>query len=346
MNNWDITHLSTFKLKSTANTVIDIKTVAELKTTVEKFKNSSKKFHVIGGGSNTLLSEVVKKPILRIQIDGISYQKSTGSTVGKIILAKAGAGVTWDVFVLDTICKGLTGLETLSAIPGTVGATPIQNVGAYGSEVSETIESIEVFEISTGKIKTISNRACRFSYRMSRFKDDWAGKYIVLSVTFALRKAWPITPVYPGVLEKIKVNQPGVASGTERITGYMIRNAVIEIRKSKLPDLHTFPNVGSFFHNPIVLTAKAAALKKDWPNLPVFDNNKTTKKLSAGWLIDQAGWKGKKLGKVSTHEHNALVLVNTGKAKLQDVLKLQKKIEEAVWKKFKVKLIREPRVLN
>ena len=261
MNNSDITHLSTFKLKSSANTVIDIKTVAELKSTVEKFKNSSKKFHVIGGGSNTLLSEVVKKPILRIQIDGISYQKGTGKA-SKIVFAKAGAGVTWDVFVLDTICKGLTGLETLSAIPGTVGATPIQNVGAYGSEVSETIDSVEVFEISSGKIKTISNKACKFSYRMSRFKEDWAGKYIVLSVTFTLKQDQPITPTYPGVLEKIKINQPGVASGTEKITGYMIRNAVVEIRKSKLPDLHVLPNVGSFFHNPIVPAPKAAALKK------------------------------------------------------------------------------------
>jgi len=297
---------------------------------------------VLGGGSNIIFSDgVVNVFAIKNEIKGFEIVDETEEYVE----IKVGAGEIWDKIVEKTVEMNLQGLEALSAIPGTVGATPVQNVGAYGVEVKDTILEVEVFDIRENTIKTISNRDCKFGYRDSIFKNEAKGKYIITAVTYRLRKNDTQTSSsspalgYPGVskyFEERKIENPSLKQ---------IREAIIYIRSEKLPNPKEIPNVGSFFKNPIVSNEVSEKIKKDFPNAKFFPVDENLTKIPAGWLIENAGLKGKSFGNVSVYNKNALVLVNNGNATKEDLVNARNEIIKIVDQKFGIILEQEPEIL-
>ena len=256
------------------------------------------------------------------------------------IWVKSGAGVVWHEFVLHCNEKNWAGIENLALIPGSVGAAPMQNIGAYGVEVKSVFHELEAVEIATGDIKVFSNAECEFGYRESIFKRKLKGQFIITSVTFKLHKKPDFQTSYGAIiseLERLKVTDLSISA---------ISNAVINIRKSKLPDPAKIGNAGSFFKNPIVPLAVVKAIRNEYPNCASYPVNDEFSKLAAGWLIDQAGWKGKRFGNYGVHDKQALVLVNYGGATGQEIYDLSKEIVEDIRLKFGVKLEREVNIIS
>jgi UDP-N-acetylmuramate dehydrogenase len=296
---------------------------------------------VLGGGSNLLFAGDPAGVVLALtghritQLDPIEGEHPDGTVV-----VRADAGVQWHDFVMRTVRQGLSGLENLALIPGTVGAAPIQNIGAYGVEVRETIHAVEVFEPATGEVHRFPAAACAFAYRDSRFKHH-PDRHIVTAVEFALQRRPALRLDYAGIREELA--DMGVTSPAPR----HVADAVIAIRRRKLPDPAVIGNAGSFFKNPMVPAVQAQALQDAHPALPVFRGNDTgTRKLSAGWLIDQCGWKGHRDGDAGVAATHALVLVNHGQATGLQLLDLARRIADSVHTRFGVALEPEPRVIG
>jgi UDP-N-acetylmuramate dehydrogenase len=328
------TYLSTFALTSIAKGILFISSKEELQFTVRKLVSENTPFAVLGGGSNSLLAPYIDKILLIIDIPGINYEPSNqGASV------TAGAGVSWDDFVEDTIRKGYSGLESLSAIPGKVGAAPIQNIGAYGMEASKSIICVDVYDIQKDIFTSFTKDECGFGYRTSNFKTKWSGKYIIVGVSFLVSNEKYCICNYPAVR--------AVFPDTGLCTPEILRKIIVEIRWSKLPKPEKLSNLGSFFHNPVVSQSKADILREQFPGIPLFSSEQMgMHKVSAGWLIDQCGWKGKRKGSIGVYDKNALVIVNYGGATLSDVLAFQRFIEESVQDKFGITLIREPSIIE
>lgn len=324
----------------------ELSSVCAIAQTDEKYKNLP--IFILGGGSNIVFRDGVLEVLaLKIEIKGFEIVPARphessgagGSEEQDYVDIKVGAGEIWDEIVSRTVGMGLSGLESLSLIPGTVGASPIQNIGAYGSEVKDTILEVEVYEIETGEIFNISNGGCKFSYRDSIFKGEARGKYIITGVTYRLSKYMPKLPDYPGIKSYFidnNINTPTLAQ---------IREAIISIRQSKLPNPKVIPNVGSFFKNPIVLKVVAHNIKEEYPDAKFFPVDDTHTKVPAGWLIENAGLKGTSFGKVSVYGQNALVLVNTLDATYEDIIKARDEIVRVVKDKFGIELEQEPEIV-
>lgn len=291
---------------------------------------------ILGGGSNIVFSDGVLNVIaLKIEIKGFEVMNNTNEYTD----IKVGAGEIWDEIVEKTVGMNLSGLESLSAIPGTVGASPVQNIGAYGAEAKDTIQEVGVFDIKNGTISTISNKDCKFGYRDSIFKNEAKGKYVITSVTYRLLKINPKIPDYPGVKKYFidnNINNP---------TLKQIREAIISIRREKLPNPKETPNVGSFFKNPIVLNEVAYKILEEFPNAKFFALKDDLTKIPAGWLIENAGLKGESFGNVSVNDKNALVLINTGNATSEDIIKARNEIVRIVKDKFGIVLEQEPEIV-
>ena len=330
-----LSKLSTFRIGGAAREVATVETEADLAELFAGMKEGDKWF-VLGGGSNVVFPDGECDAVfIRFAPKGMRIEETDAG-----ILVTAGAGVGWDEFVAYTVGQELSGIEALSAIPGTVGATPIQNVGAYGTEVSRTIASLRAFDVQTNHVVSFANAECAFAYRDSMFKHEGKGRYIITEVTFKLSKAAPIVPDYPGVADYFArrgIAAPGLAQ---------IREAITAIRASKLPDPKDIASVGSFFKNPIVKKETADALKAAHPKLAVFSVNETLSKVGAGSLIDCLGWKGKSFGPISIYENNALVLVNTGGATRSDLAHAVSQIVAAVHEKYDVMLEAEPELIG
>lgn len=313
-----------------------ISNVDDLMSACKIAEKDKKKIFILGGGSNVVFSEgVIDILALKIEIKGFEIVNETDNYTD----IKVGAGEIWDDVVAKTVNMNLSGFEALSAIPGTVGATPVQNVGAYGSEVKDTIIEVEVFNIKENKLEVLSNKDCKFGYRDSIFKNEARGKYIITSVFYRLSKSYPVIPDYPGVKRYFidnNINNPKLRD---------IREAIISIRNEKLPNPKEIPNVGSFFKNPIVANDIANEIKKEFKDAKFFpvDNNFT--KIPAGWLIENAGLKGKSFGSVSVYDKNALVLVNNKNATSQDIVNTRNEIIKIVKDKFGIILEQEPEII-
>lgn len=294
------------------------------------------KIFILGGGSNIVFSDgVIDVLALKIEIKGFNIINETN----EYIEIKVGAGEIWDKIVEKTVEMNLSGLEALSAIPGTVGATPVQNVGAYGAEIKDTLLEVEVFDTEDMKIKIMLNADCKFGYRDSIFKNEAKGRYIITSVTYRLSKGTPRLPDYPGVKKyyiENNVNNPTLKN---------IREAIIYIRSQKLPDTRVNPNVGSFFKNPIVSKEVANQINKKFPKAKFFPVDDKLTKIPAGWLIENAGLKGESFGNVSVYDKNALVLVNNGSATKEDLMKAKNEIIKIVSEKFGITLEQEPEII-
>ncbi|MGH8084840.1 MAG: UDP-N-acetylmuramate dehydrogenase [Lysobacter sp.] len=291
---------------------------------------------VLGGGSNLLFVDEPQQPLL--VLTGREVRKIADD--GNRAIVRADAGVQWHGFVLDTLARGFAGLENLALIPGTVGAAPIQNIGAYGVEVCEFIHAVEAFEPATGQTHRLGRADCRFTYRDSVFKQQ-PDRYIVTAVEFDLpRQHVPILD-YAGLGDEL------AATGIDRPTPRQVADAVIAIRRRKLPDPAVLGNAGSFFKNPIVPSTQADALLAQYPTLPAFGGGESgNRKLSAGWLIDACGWKGHRDGDAGVAPSHALVLVNHGNATGRQLFDLARRIAESVHARFEVSLEPEPRMIG
>ena len=321
-----------FAVGGTARFFARTKTRKELKEVCLWAQQENISVKVLGGGSNILMADgVIDALVVTVLFDDIEVRSSGTDNM----LVSFGGGVVWDDAVRWSVQKGLSGIEALSAIPGTVGGAPVQNIGAYGAEISDILEEVEIFDLTECVFRTLTHAECSFGYRDSVFKRELAGRVVIVSALLRLSLDAPRVPEYPGVREELQ------RQGVTRPTVSDIREAIVAIRARKLPDPSVVPNVGSFFKNPIVSESVAGGLSKEYPDMPKFVERKGVK-IPAGWLIEHAGLKGISFGGVATYKNNALVLTNTGRATHQDILDAQKKITDTVYEKFGIVLEREP----
>ena len=296
-----------------------------------------KDFFLISGGSNMLLTKNIENLVLHIDIKGISIDKEDDD----FVYITVNAGENWHEFVLWCISQNFGGIENLSLIPGNVGTSPIQNIGAYGTEVKDTITKVEALEIETGKLHTFSNAECNFGYRNSVFKNELKGKFVLTSVSFKLtKKNHKLNTSYGAIETELQHNN--ISNPTIKD----VSDAVIAIRKSKLPDPKEIGNSGSFFKNPVISKNEFDKLKAKFPNIPSYMISENEVKVPAGWLIEQAGFKGKRFGETGVHEKQALVLVNHGNATGKEIYELAKKIQETVLKMFNINLEIEVNIIE
>lgn len=332
--NVPLKNFNTFGLEYMADYMIHVKTDKELKTILRGEIKIEKPLLILGGGSNILFTGDYRGTIIKPEYGGIRIEKTEGENV----IISAGAGVKWDKLVEWTVNNNLGGLENLSLIPGNVGATPVQNIGAYGVEIKDSIEKVKTFCISDGSIRYFSNSECRFEYRNSIFKTDYNGKYLVTRVYFRLTTNYVLRSDYGSLNDELKK--------LGKLTLKNIRQAVINIRKDKLPDPELIGNAGSFFKNPVVSKKDTEKLIKEYPQMPVYKQLSGEIKLAAGWLIEQCGWKGKRIGNTGVHNKQALVLVNFGNATGREIFLLSEEIKESVRRKFGIELEREVEVIG
>jgi len=334
-NNISLKPYNTFGIDLKAKYFSEITSVPNLKEAVDFARDKQIPLLILGGGSNVLFTADFNGIVIKNSIPGRKIVKETDS----YLLLNVKGGEDWPALVDYCVANGWGGIENLSLIPGTVGAAPVQNIGAYGTEVKDVVVEVEVFDLLSGKTVIIPNKACAFGYRSSIFKNADKGRYFVLSVTFKLTKnAVPKLDYAP--LKKIFENRkPGSVTAKE------VSEAVKQIRRSKLPDPEQLGNAGSFFNNPVVSENKFQELKAGYPNIPSYPLDNHYYKLAAGWLIEQAGWKGKQIGDAGVHKQQALVLVNYGNASGKDILNLALQVKESVNEKFGIELEFEVNIL-
>ena len=276
---------------------------------------------LIGAGSNLLLTRDFDGTVVHSVVKGIENQSN-----GRV---RCGSGETWDEVVAWCVGHGLYGAENLSLIPGEVGASAVQNIGAYGAEVKDLIETVEAVEIGTGRLCTFSREECQYGYRDSRFKHEWKNKYLITHVVYRLSDDGNHLSTEYGNIRS-ELDRRGILS----LTAAQLRQVVIDIRKAKLPDPKVTGNAGSFFMNPIVERQKFEQLLSEYPNMPHYYIDADHEKIPAGWMIDQCGWKGRSLGRAGVHDLQALVLVNRGGATGQDIVDLCETIRRDVRERF------------
>lgn len=290
--------------------------------------------HILGGGSNVLVCGPQRGWMIHNQLKGIRKQRSRGDQVW----VEVASGEIWDRFVQYCLEQQWAGVENLSLIPGSVGAAPMQNIGAYGVEVKEVIETIHAWDISERKTVEIPASQCAFGYRDSRFKKEWKGKYFLTSVVFRLSKNPRIHRSYSSLDQALQ--SEGILHPDIHDISRMVRH----IRRSKLPDPARIGNAGSFFKNPVIERSRAEALRKEHPDLPVYALGEGKAKVPAAWFIEKAGWKGFREGRCGVHDRQALVLVNYGGARGEDILHLSQRIMDSIQESFGIELEREVQV--
>ena len=327
---------NTFGIEAEARQFVEISSIDQYISLRKSGEYAHLPHLFLGGGSNVLLTKAQEALVVKISIPGITVIKEDADNVW----LKGGAGVVWDEFVQYAVNKGWSGLENLSLIPGTVGAAPMQNIGAYGAEIKDTFESLEALNLQTLALEVFDAKACAFGYRESFFKLAGKGQYLISSVTFKLSKKPSVKTSYGAIQEVL---------AAKRITNPSIRevaDAVIEIRQSKLPDPKEIGNSGSFFKNPTVSASEASRLMAEFPGIPNYPvEGSSDVKFPAGWFIEKAGWKGFRRGDAGVHAKQALVLVNYGEATGAEILALSEEIKQSIKDTFGVSLETEVNIL-
>jgi UDP-N-acetylmuramate dehydrogenase len=319
---------NTFGIDVTARYLVEVDSDQDIQTLLQLPDVQTLPKLILGGGSNLLLTQDFNGLVVKINLKGIETVKEDQNHVW----LRAGAGESWHDFVMYSVEKGLGGIENLSLIPGTVGAAPMQNIGAYGVEIKDTFDRLEAVDIATGVRRIFSNTDCHFGYRNSVFKNEAKGQYIITSVQFKLNKTPNLQLSYGDIqktLEQMGVKEPTIKA---------VSDAVIKIRRSKLPDPAEIGNAGSFFKNPEIPAIQFNSLKIQYPDIPGYIIDDETVKVPAGWLIEQCGWKGKRFGNIGVHARQALVLVNYGGGKGTDIKQLAEKVQASVAEKFGITL--------
>ena len=330
--NISLRSLNTFSIAATAKQFAEVTSLETLKEIV----SNHKELFILSGGSNILLTKDIEKPVIFLNTKGIEIIDKNAESVW----VKAQAGENWHEFVCWCLEKDFCGLENLSLIPGNVGTSPMQNIGAYGIEIKDCFESLEAMEISSGEIQSFSAGDCAFGYRESVFKNTLKGQFIILNVTFKLTvKDHKINDDYGAIKEQLKIANivdPDIND---------ISKAVIAIRRSKLPDPKEIGNSGSFFKNPVISTIHFQKLKTRHPSMPHYTLSEDQIKVPAGWLVEKCGFKGKRIGDAGVHKNQALVLVNYKNAQGKDILALAKTIQKTVSQEFEIDLEMEVNIM-
>lgn len=323
----------TMRLGGNARFMTDVRSIDEIIAIIDRAAAQNLPFYILGGGSNTIVhDEGFNGIVIRNRIMGQEILSETPSEVS----IEVGAGEQWDEFVKKTVDMHLIGIEALSGIPGTVGAAPVQNVGAYGQEVAETIVSLEAYDTQTKTLVSLSNEDCHFSYRNSIFRNTEKGRYIITSVTFHLYKSAPQPPFYEAVQRYLDEHTITI------YTPQVIRDAVLAIRADKLPDPKLKPNNGSFFKNAIIEDWQLTDLRKTYPDIPTYDMPDGRYKVPTGWLIEQAGFKGQLLHGIRVHDKNALVLINESATSFADLARARDEIAGKIRDSFRILIEQEP----
>lgn len=313
---------NTFGINAKADIFMEYDSVEDLQDLMPEIQD--KRILHIGGGSNLLFTDDFHGVILHSRIKGVEVVEQDSDHV----LLKVGAAVVWDQLVEMTVEKGWYGIENLSLIPGETGAAAVQNIGAYGVEAKDVIQTVHTVDLKTGEIRLFQNAECQYAYRHSIFKAELKGRYAVTHVTIRLSK------IYEPKLNYGNIRQ---ALGNAEVTAQNVRKAIIDMRNEKLPDPKVLGNAGSFFMNPVVTHEKYEELKTRYPDIPAFVMDHGVK-IPAGWLIEQSGWKGKALGKAAVHDKQALVLVNLGGADATDIVALSDEVRKTVSDKFGIEI--------
>ncbi|WP_091190846.1 UDP-N-acetylmuramate dehydrogenase [Formivibrio citricus] len=327
----DLTPFNTLGLPGRARHFVRLESAEELAGLRADSRLADLPWRVLGGGSNLWLQGDLDALVIKVEIPGRHLLRETNDA----LYVSAGGGENWDEFVLWTLQQGWGGLENLALIPGTVGAAPVQNIGAYGVEVKDCLHDLTAFHLKTGERRVFGHAECRFAYRDSIFKHEEAGKWLIANVTFRLPKHHQPATGYGEIGKEL------AAAGLPA-TPQAVAQAVSSVRRRKLPDPAELGNAGSFFHNPIVESAIRERILAQYPDLVSYAQPDGRWKLAAGWLIEQCGWRGHALGPVAMYEKQALVLVNLGGASCADVARLAETVQRDVKQRFGVDLIAEP----
>ncbi len=324
---------NTFGIPACARIFAEANMPDDLLSVINIFRNDSRPKLILGGGSNILFTRDFEGIVIYPDLKGHELVNQTEENVW----IKAYAGENWDQFVAYCVAQNWCGIENLSLIPGNIGACPIQNIGAYGVEVKDVIESVEALDLQTGSIRKFSNAECQFGYRNSIFKHEAKNKYIITSVTFKLSKKQVFKINYDLVAEELRnFSEVNIAS---------IRQAIINIRRRKLPDPSQLGNAGSFFKNPLVSLEIYGAIQSEFPNVPSYRVGELLMKIPAAWLIETCGWKGKRIGNVGTYDTQPLVIVNYGGALGNEIFDFAKKIQSSVLNNFGIELEMEVNII-
>ncbi|MFC5623688.1 UDP-N-acetylmuramate dehydrogenase [Algoriphagus winogradskyi] len=327
LENISLRPYNTFGIDKTARFFVAVTSIAQLKEALAWAKSQNIKPLILGGGSNILLTKNQDKLIIKNEIAGVKVIKEEAD----FFLIEAGAGVNWHQFVLTAIKNNWAGIENLSLIPGTVGASPMQNIGAYGVEIKDVFSSLKALNRETLEIEEFNAAQCQFGYRESIFKHELKGKYVICSVVFKLTKEPIYHTEYGAIQETLEAN------GINELSIKAISDAVIQIRQSKLPDPKEIGNSGSFFKNPTISTEHYEGLKSLHPTIPGYLNDEGIK-VPAAWLIEQCGWKGQRFGEIGVHSKQPLVLVNYGEGDGNEIKNLSEKIQKSVFEKFNINI--------
>ncbi|SHI16294.1 UDP-N-acetylmuramate dehydrogenase [Pollutimonas bauzanensis] len=328
----DLTSLNTLGLRAHARALLRYRSPAQLPELSAAAGRYAGVF-ILGGGSNVVLAPALDCLVVKVESRGVALHGETGSE----LIVEAQAGENWHDFVAGCVERGWNGLENLALIPGTVGAAPVQNIGAYGVELDQRFHSLVAWDMREGRAVEMGAADCQFSYRNSFFKQAGPGRWLILKVRFGLPRRWRPVLDYPDLQGHPVLEKAGAAASARQIF-----DAVCEIRRRKLPDPAVLGNAGSFFKNPIVGADVLDAIRAACPEAVAYPQGGGRYKLAAGWLIDRAGWKGRRMGPVGVHERQALVLVNHGGATAQDIGLLAEAIRADVASRFGVRLEQEP----
>ncbi|MBP5408880.1 MAG: UDP-N-acetylmuramate dehydrogenase [Prevotella sp.] len=331
LSNYSLLQHNTFGIDAKCSRYLEYSTVAEAQEVAKILRASDTSYIIIGGGSNLLLTKdydgIVVRSTVNCQLSTVNNQLACGS------------GEVWDDVVAYCVNHQLYGAENLSLIPGDVGASAVQNIGAYGVEVKDLITSVEAVEIATGDIRIFSKEECGYAYRDSRFKHEWKNRYLITHVTYQLQTVFEPRLDYGNIRAELE------RKGITKPTAQQLRQVIIDIRNAKLPDPKVMGNAGSFFMNPIVTKEKYEQLASQYEGMPHYTVDADHEKIPAGWMIEKCGWKGKSMGRAGVHDKQALVLVNRGGATGQEIVALCETIQRDVKEKFGIEIFPEVNIV-
>lgn len=335
LQNHSLKDYNTFGLNVQARYFAEVTSIEDIQELIGNTDYNTLPWLILGGGSNVLFTKDFDGLVVKNSLRGIEVLQEDESQVW----LKAAAGEVWHQLVMHTVAQGWGGIENLSLIPGLVGAAPMQNIGAYGVELEQVFESLEAVHLKTGEVRIFNRNECQFGYRESVFKKELKGQYLITSITIRLQKQPVFNTSYGAIQQTLE------EAGITELSVKAISDAVIAIRQSKLPDPKELGNSGSFFKNPEISREAFAKLQANWPNVPHYPLDNGNIKVPAGWLIEQAGWKGKRVGNTGSHAKQALVLVNYGGATGSEVWQLAQDIQQSVKEKFGIEISPEVNVI-
>ena len=336
ISNASLKHLNSFSTEARAKQLLILESEHDLQTFIDRFRFDPERDLILGAGSNMLFVNDVEGSVILNQVTGRKIVADSDTEV----LLEACAGENWHQLVLWSLEQGLSGIENLSLIPGLAGAAPMQNIGAYGVELADVLDSLQALDLKTGEYCEFDRENCQFAYRDSRFKSTDAGRFLITRIRLCLQRSFTPRTAYAGLDEELQ------SMGIEQASAKQVSDAVIRIRQRKLPDPEVVGNAGSFFKNPVVKRATADLLLKDFAGLPVYAMEDGQAKLSAAWMIEQCGWKGHREGDAGVSDQHALVLVNHGNASGRHLLELANAIGKSIKSRFGIELKPEPKIIQ